>query len=80
MPGVPGDAVRRRARASMASTEAYARGDYGRGDADADVNRAPSPMGTMTTAKKEVEEAPPMGCCAKMAKEKFTNKEKSTKK
>ena len=34
----------------------------------ADVNRAPSPAG-MTTAKDEVEEAPPMGCCAKMAKE-----------
>ena len=68
MPGAPEDA-HSTTRASMASTEAYARGDYGRGDADADVNRAPSPMGTMTTAKKEVEEAPPMGCCAKMAKE-----------
>ena len=34
----------------------------------ADVNRAPSPAG-MTTATNEVEEAPPMGCCAKMAKE-----------
>ena len=32
------------------------------------MNRAPSPAG-MTTAKDEVEEAPPMGCCAKMAKE-----------
>ena len=52
----------------MASTGAYAGGDYGRGDGDADVNRAPSPAG-MTTAKDEVEEAPPMGCCAKMAKE-----------
>ena len=54
--------------ASMASTGGYAGGDYGRGDGDADVNRAPSPAG-MTTATNEVEEAPPMGCCAKMAKE-----------
>ena len=53
----------------MASTEAYVRGDYGRGDGDADVNRAPSPMGTMTTSKDEVDVAPPMGCCAKMAQE-----------
>ena len=68
MPGAPGDA-HSTTRASMASTEAYARGDYGRGDADADVNRAPSPMGTMTTSKDEVDAAPPMGCCAKMAQE-----------
>ena len=52
----------------MASTGAYAGGDYGRGDGDADVNRAPSPAG-MTTSKDEVDVAPPMGCCAKMAKE-----------
>ena len=68
MPGAPEDA-HSTTRASMASTEAYARGDYGRGDADADVNRAPSPMGTMTTSKDEVDAAPPMGCCAKMAQE-----------
>ena len=67
MPGAPEDA-RSTTRASMASTEAYARGDYGRGDADADVNRAPSPMGTMTTSKDEVDAAPPMGCCAKWRK------------
>jgi hypothetical protein len=46
-------------RASMASTGAYAGGDYGRGDGDARVNRAPPPAQGMTASKDEVEEALP---------------------
>ena len=42
----------------MASTEAYAGGDYGRGDGDASVNRAPPPAQGMPASKDEVEEAP----------------------
>ena len=47
------------ARASMASTGAYTGGDYGRGDGDARVNRAPPPAQGMTASKDEVEEALP---------------------
>ena len=42
----------------MASTGAYAGGDYGRGDGDARVNRAPPPAQGMPASKDEVEEAP----------------------
>ena len=45
-------------RASMASTGVYAGGDYGRGDGEAGVNRAPPPAQGMTASKDEVEEAP----------------------
>ena len=43
----------------MASTGAYAGGDYGRGDGDARVNRAPPPAQGMKASKDEVEEALP---------------------